>query len=76
MSVTVFLALCVLGLDFMIYAFFQWTYGDKRAAVARKLATYKKALKEQTPRPVLIAHKKTLSDHRSEWRARTSSQLT
>jgi len=76
MSVTVFLALCILGLDFMLYALFQWTYGDKRAALARQLAAHKNALREQTPRPVLLAHKKTLSDHEPEWHARASSQLT
>jgi hypothetical protein len=76
MSVTVFLALCILGLDFMLYVLFQWTYGDKRAALARKLAAHKKALKEQTPRPVLVSHEKTFSDHRSDWHARTSSQTT
>jgi hypothetical protein len=38
MSLTMFLALCVLGLDFMIYALFQWTYGDKRRALARPIS--------------------------------------
>lgn len=76
MSVTVFLGLCILGLDFMLYALFQWTYGDKRAALARQLAAHKKALKEQTPRPVLLAHRETLSDHKSDWHARADSQPT
>jgi hypothetical protein len=76
MSLTVFLALCVLGLDFMIYALFQWTYGDKRNAVARQLAVHKNALKEQSRRPVLVARKRPVLDHKSQWHAGTSSQQT
>jgi hypothetical protein len=76
MSLTVFLALCVLGLDFMIYALFQWTYGDNRSALARQLAAHKNALKEQSPRPVLVAHERPLLDHKSHWHAGTSPQQT
>jgi len=76
MSLTVFLALCVLGVDFMIYTLFQWTYGDKRSALARQLALHKSALKEQSPRPVLVAHKRPFLDHKSPWHAGTSSQHT
>jgi hypothetical protein len=50
MSTTVFLAVCVLGLDFMIYVLFQWTYGDKRSAIARQVAVQRNALKEQVRR--------------------------
>lgn len=50
MSITVFLAVCVLGLDFMIYVLFQWTYGDKRRAIARQVAVQRNALKEQARR--------------------------
>jgi hypothetical protein len=76
MSLTVFLALCILGLDFMIYALFQWTYGDKRRALARQLAAHKNALKERSPRPVLVAHRRPLLDHKPHWHAGTSSQQT
>jgi hypothetical protein len=61
MSLTVFLALCILGIDFMIYAFFQWTYGDKRRAQSRQLAARKNAYKTQTPRPYLVASQKAAS---------------
>jgi hypothetical protein len=54
MSLTVFLALCILGLDFMIYMLFQWTYGEKRRAIARKVAAHRKAFEEQSPRPFLV----------------------
>jgi hypothetical protein len=75
MSFTMFLALCVLGLGFIIYALFQWTYGDKRrSALARQLVAQKKALKEQSPRPVLVAHKGSPLDLKSHWHTGTRSQ--
>jgi hypothetical protein len=58
MSITVFIAFCILGLDFMVYAFFRWTYGDKRDKLARELAARKNALQEPSPRPFLIASRK------------------
>jgi hypothetical protein len=58
MSTTIFIAFCILGLDFMIYAFFRWTYGDKRNKLARQLAARKNALQEPSPRPFLIASRK------------------
>jgi hypothetical protein len=41
MSLTVFMALCILGLDLLVYVFFQRIYGDKRSAVARLVAALK-----------------------------------
>jgi len=76
MSLTVFLALCILGLDFMIYELFQWTYGDKRSALARQLAAHKNVLAQQSPRPVLVAHQRPLLHHNSTWRPETGSQRT
>jgi hypothetical protein len=55
MSLTVFLAFCILGVDFMFYAFFQWVYGDKRDALSRQLAAHKIARKERSPRLFLVA---------------------
>ncbi len=54
MSLNVFLALCILGVDFMVYAFFQWTFGEKRNAVARRLAGSKSARKEQSRQPFVV----------------------
>ena len=39
MSMTMFLAFCILGCDFMLYALFQWIYGEKHRNYARRLAT-------------------------------------
>jgi hypothetical protein len=44
MSVTVFMALYILGLDLLIYVFFHRIYGDKRSAVARQVAAFKRAV--------------------------------
>ena len=54
MALTVFLALCILGVDFLIYVLFQWTWGDKRRAIARQVAAHRKALEGQPRRPFLV----------------------
>jgi len=51
MTLNIFITLCILGIDFLIYVLFQWTYGDKRSAMARKIAAHRNALK---PQPDLI----------------------
>jgi hypothetical protein len=37
MSLTVFFALCILGIDFLIYFFFKLIYGEKHRAHPRRL---------------------------------------
>jgi hypothetical protein len=54
MALTVFLALCILGVDFLIYVLFQWTWGDKRRAIARQVAAHRNALEGQPRRPFLV----------------------
>jgi hypothetical protein len=61
MSLTVFLALCILGLDFMIYVLFKLTFGDKRGTIARQVAAHRDALGEQPPRPFLVASREAAS---------------
>lgn len=39
MSITMFLAFCILGCDFMLYVLFQWIYGEKHRNRTRRLAT-------------------------------------
>jgi hypothetical protein len=51
MSRTLFLALSILGMDFLLYILFQWTYGDRRRTIARKVKTYRNA------RPLPISSK-------------------
>jgi len=59
MSLNIFLMICILGIDFMIYVLFQWIFGDKRSAIARKVALTRKSLNEQSARPYLVASEHT-----------------
>jgi hypothetical protein len=36
MSITVFLAFCILGCDFLLYALYQWIYGERHRNRARR----------------------------------------
>jgi hypothetical protein len=63
MSLTLFLAFCILGLDFMIYVLFKWTYGEKRRSVTRLVAEYRN--EEQASRPFLIHSQKTMRHAKS-----------
>jgi len=38
MSLTMFLAFCILGCDFLLYVLFQWIYGEKHRKHARRVA--------------------------------------
>lgn len=58
MSLTVFLALCILGLDFMIYVLFKLIYGDRRSAIARRVAEQRKAAKAEASGLFLVPAKK------------------
>jgi len=55
MSLNIFLVICILGIDFMIYVLFQWIFGDKRKTIARQVALSRKALGEELARPYLVA---------------------
>ncbi len=48
MSINVFMGICVLACDFLIYAFFQWTFGEKRREFARRHALLKTRNKKAT----------------------------
>lgn len=59
MSATVFLAICILGCDFLLYALFQWTYGEKRRGLSRRSRTPKTAMDTPDARPFLVASRKS-----------------
>jgi len=42
MSLTVFLVFCILSCDFLLYALFQWIYGEKHRKRARRVAAREK----------------------------------
>jgi hypothetical protein len=64
MSLTVFLALCILGLDFMIYALFKLTYGDRRSVIARRVAETRNAARAEASGLFLVPTKKTAPAHK------------
>jgi hypothetical protein len=55
MSLNVFVTLCIVGIDFLVYFLFQWTYGDKRRAMARKLAAIRRASGPQSSGPLAVS---------------------
>src|SRR5208282_5953418 len=60
MSVTVFLAFCILGCDFLLYVLYQFTYGEKRRGLSRRSAAPKQATMNQPDaRPFLVASRRS-----------------
>jgi hypothetical protein len=59
MSATLFLALCILGCDFLLYFLFQWTYGEKRRGLSRKSRTPMSSMNQPDARPFLVASRKS-----------------
>ena len=58
MSLTVFLAMCVLGVDFLIYFFFKLLYGEKRRISPRRLPPDYYKRKEKTSSLYLVPARK------------------
>ena len=46
-SLGIFIALCIVGADLLLYFLFQWMYGEKRAAIAKKVATQRQAMERE-----------------------------
>jgi hypothetical protein len=46
MSLNVFVAICVLACDFLIYVFFQWTFGEKLREFPRRRLLLRPAKKD------------------------------
>src|SRR5208282_2128505 len=59
MSATVFLAICILGCDFLLYFLYQWTYGEKRRGLSRRSVRPKISAGQPDARPFLIAARKS-----------------
>lgn len=62
MPLTIFLALCILGLDFMIYVLFKLFYGDKRRVIARRVAAQRNAAREEAAGLIYVPAWKNASD--------------
>jgi hypothetical protein len=58
MSLTIFLALCILSLDFMIYVLFKLLYGDRRSAITRRVAAQRKAAQAEAAGLIFVPARK------------------
>jgi hypothetical protein len=54
MSLGVFFALCIAGMDFLLYFLLRWLYGDKRAEIAKKVAAERRAMALDQARPFVV----------------------
>jgi hypothetical protein len=54
MSLTIFLALCILSLDFMIYVLFKLFYGDRRSIIARRVAQQRKTAQAEAAGMIFV----------------------
>ena len=59
MSLTIFLAFSILGLDFMIYFLFKLLYGDRRGLIARRVAAQREAARAEAAGLFIVPAKKT-----------------
>jgi hypothetical protein len=59
MSFTLFMALCILGCDFLIYVLYQWAFGERRRTLMRRTASRRRAeaLRNPQDRPTAPAQK-------------------
>jgi hypothetical protein len=58
MSITVFLAICILGCDFLLYVLFQWTYGEKHRNHPRRSAARRErrpTLSKEVGEPTVVS---------------------
>jgi hypothetical protein len=69
MSMTVFVALCILGCDFLLYAFFQWTYGEKRRTRSRRKSAESGTVL-RPPQPHVLRAKAAEPETRETWNER------
>ena len=55
MSLTLFVTLCVLGCDLLIYLLYQWALGERRRTLMRKAVSRQRAeaLANRQPRPMV-----------------------
>lgn len=52
MSATVFLAICILGCDALLYFLFQWTYGEKRRGLVPRIGSRHRTANPQKSQPI------------------------
>jgi len=59
MSATLFLALCIVGCDFLLYFLYQWTYGERRRGLSRRSRSPKIAMNQPDARPFLVSSRRS-----------------
>ena len=69
MSFTVFLAISILGCDFLLYVLFQWVYGEKHRKVSRRPPAPTELRRTLSPKE--IEERNALSFHHPPVRLRT-----
>jgi hypothetical protein len=68
MSLTVFLAICILGCDFLLYVLFQWIYGEKHRNHPRRSAARRerrRTLSKEVGEPTVIPFPDRAMQHRT-----------
>ncbi len=69
MSITVFLAICILGCDFLLYVLFQWIYGEKHRNRPRRpsaaLREKRQTLPKEAAEPSVIPFPQRPIQHRT-----------
>jgi hypothetical protein len=66
MSATIFLAICILGCDCLLYFLYQWTYGEKRRGLLRGSHARKSAVTEQSGQPFMVFSRKSRPEEKRE----------
>ena len=66
MSLNVFLALCIIGCDFLIYILYQWVFGEKYRAQTRRVAARNNAGKVPPLRPYMVRSRRPGRSHVTE----------
>jgi hypothetical protein len=61
MSATVFLAIAILGCDFLLYALYQWTYGEKHRRLSHRSLRQIRPANAGKAKPFLVSSRKSES---------------
>ena len=68
MSTTVFLAVCILGCDLLLYILYEWTYGERRRGLSRRTRSRKTMVERQNVEPFLAASRKRAAETKQNMR--------
>jgi hypothetical protein len=68
MSATLFLAICILGCDFLLYFLYQWTYGERRRGLSRRSPSRKAIFDQPNAQPFPVSSGKREAEQRQSLR--------